>query len=274
MPVSNPAHTAPTIGMSILSWRGTASLENALASYTRAKLFNLFDERVIILPNPDDAVRKIAKKYPLKPVEFSQNLGIAGGLKAAAEALKTDYILLLENDCPLIESIAAAKAQIKLSIQALSAGDAFVSRLRSRREPGDLFSSAVKYHRYWNNTLSAKIRCNLRPFKSTRLCGRAVYTVDHPHQRHPNYIRKHSPDTYIVSPKAIQWTNQSILMRRRDFLDRIIPYVQTQPLKRTINGFHNIEIELNRSRFWTQSNFNVLCPPGLFTHKRLEDRGY
>ena len=264
----------PSIGMGILSWRGAASLTHALDSYEQAGLFDLFDERVIILPEPDEAVRKVAQNAPLKAVEFSQNLGIAGGMRAVAEALTTDYVLFLENDCPLIEPLSAAKAQIELSIKALSSGAAFMTRLRSRRLPGDLFTTLPKYNRYWDDSFSAKIRRILRPYKAKRLCGTAVYVAPKPHLRHPDFIQEYAPDCYIISPRAMPWTNQSILMRRRDFLDIILPFVEAQPLTRTINGFHNIEIELNGSQFWTQSNFKILCPPGLFTHQRLGDRGY
>lgn len=266
----------PTVGMGILSWRGADSLKYALSTYAKADLFSLFDERVIILPDPDDAVRAIAHKHPLKAIEFAQNLGIAGGMRAVAEALTTDYVLFLENDCPLIEPITKARSQIELSIDALETGQAFMARLRSRRNPGELFATLGKYKRYWDKNLSANLRRTIRPTKAMRLCGTAVYAIENPDQHHPKFIQEYSPNsgTYIVSPKAMPWTNQSILMKRRDFLDVILPFVEAQPLKRGINGFHNVEIELNRSAFWTQSNFNILCPKGLFTHKRFNDRGY
>jgi len=264
----------PTIGMGVLSWRGAASLNHALSSYEAADLYSLFDERVIILPEPDNLVRKVAEKHPLKITEFTQNLGISGGMRAVAEALTTDYILFLENDCPLIETRAEAQMQIDLSLTALSTGKAFMSRLRSRRAPGELFNTLAKYQRYWGRTLTSKTLRTLRPQKATRLCGTAVYSLSNPHEVHPKFITKHAEDVYMISSKVMPWTNQSILIKRSDFLDVILPYVEAQPLKRAINGFHNVEIELNRSKFWTQSGFKILCPKGVFTHKRLGDRGY
>ena len=274
MNTGNPPPTRPTLGMGILSWRGGASLEYALSTYESAGLFDLFDERAIILPDPNEAVRSVAARHPLQAHEFPQNLGIAGGMQAVAEALTTDYVLFLENDCPLIEAIDDAKAQLEISLQALEDGVCFISRLRSRRDPGDLFTTLPKYRRYWDDGFKAKLRRTLRPNKAQRLCGTAVYAELNPHKRHPKFIKKYSDNSYIVSPQVIPWTNQSILMRRRDFLDIILPFVEAQPLTRTINGFHNIEIELNGSKFWTQSNFKILSPPGLFTHQRLGDRGY
>ncbi len=268
------SNSPPSLGLSILSWRGAASLEYALETYQKAGLFNLFDERVIILPDPDDAVIKTAKKHPLTLHKFENNLGIAGGMRAAAEALSTDYVLFLENDCPLIESYETAQEQLHLSLSVLDSQAAFMARLRSRRQPGELFNTLDKYRRYWNPGIMPKLRRKLRPHKANRLCGSAIYDGPNAHQRHPDYIRQYSHDHYIISPAVMPWTNQSILLRRQDFLDIICPFVESQPLTRAINGFHNIEIELNRSRFWTQSNYNIFCPPGIFTHKRLGDRGY
>ncbi|MEP6343565.1 MAG: hypothetical protein ABJ275_09635 [Maricaulaceae bacterium] len=274
MSTGNLPTTHPTIGMGILSWRGAASLEHALSTYESAGLFDLFDERVIILPEPDGAVKSIAAHHPLQAHEFPKNLGIAGGMQAVAEALTTDYVLFLENDCPLIASLSDAKAQLELSLQALEAGVCFIARLRSRLNPGELFTTLPKYERYWGDGLTPKMRRALRPAKASRLSGTAVYSVSHPHERHPDVIKKYSENSYIVSPKAMPWTNQSILMKRRDFLDVILPYVLAQPLSRAVNGFHNVEIELNRTSFWVNSNFGTLCPKGLFTHKRFGDRGY
>ena len=274
MNTGSPKSTRLTVGMGILSWRGAASLEHALSTYDKAGLYELFDERAIILPEPDEAVKSAASAHPLNVREFPQNLGIAGGMQAVAESLSTDYILFLENDCPLIEPIDEVKAQLALSLKALEANDCRMVRLRSRTNPGELFNALPKYKRYWDNNISAKLRRTLRPSKARRLCGTAVYDGLNPHERHPNFIKKYSANSYIVSPRVMPWTNQSILMKRRDFLDVILPYVNAQPLTRAINGFHNVEIELNRSTFWTESNFNILCPKGLFTHKRLNDRGY
>ena len=193
--------------MGILSWRGAASLEYALSTYERAGLFDLFDERAIVLPEPDEAVRSIAARHPLQAHEFSKNLGIAGGMQAVAEALTTDYVLFLENDCPIIESLHEAKTQIGLSLKALEANACFMVRLRSRREPGELFDTFGKYKRYWDNGLGPRVRRLLRPKKALRLSSTAIYALPHPHKRHPDVITQYNDDSVIVSPKVMPWTN-------------------------------------------------------------------
>ena len=47
-------------------------------------------------------------------------------------------------------------------------------------------------------------------------------------------------------------------------------YIQS---KNYINGFKNIEIELN-SLWWREKEFKIIMAPGLFKHNRLSYRGY
>jgi len=264
--------------MGILSWRGSKSLDAALSSYAKENLFSLFDSCVIVLPDPDETIRKVAQKYPLVIHELPENIGIAGGMKAVANALDTDYVLFLENDCPLVENFAEAQRQIQLSINALQSNAALMARLRSRRLPGEHFTTLEKYRRYWDESVFANLRKNLRPAKAKRLSGSAIYAGSNPVKKHPDNIQFYKQDTtstsYLVEAEVMPWTNQSILIRRKTFLETIMPYVESRPLRRAINGFHNVEIELNQSKFWVNSNFRIFCPSGLFTHQRLEHRGY
>ncbi|MFT6072211.1 MAG: hypothetical protein ACJAXL_000746, partial [Alphaproteobacteria bacterium] len=80
-------------------------------------------------------------------------------------------------------------------------------------------------------------------------------------------------DYYLVDSAYLPWTNQSILLRREFFLDIIIRYAEMAQTKRRINGFRNLEIEMN-SDFWRQGHFKICVPKGLFTHRRIGDRGY
>ena len=101
-----------TLGMGILSWKGGDTLKQSLNSYANANLFSLFDETVIFLPEQGDYETQIAKDFNLKIFGSDKNLGILGGFKALAQSMTADYILLLENDCPLIEDFTEAQKQI------------------------------------------------------------------------------------------------------------------------------------------------------------------
>ncbi len=268
----------PTIGMGILSWRGAKSLDYALKSYAYEALFSYFDACAIILPEPDTAVKQAASQHPLDIYELTQNIGIAGGMKTIAQKLTTDYVLFLENDCPLIESADEARRQIDMALNVLDTDVAIMARLRSRRLPGEHFTTLEKYRRYWQNGTLPKLRRMLRPAKAKRLSGTAIYASQAPAEKHPQSIQIYTGDpsgtSYLVNSNVMPWTNQSILIKREIFLEVILPYVESCPLRRPVNGFHNIEIALNQSDFWVKSGYKIFCPKGLFTHKRLEYRGY
>ena len=53
----------------------------------------------------------------------------------------------------------------------------------------------------------------------------------------------------------------------------IIKEAENTERKNNVNGFKNIEIELNKT-WWRKQNWKIIISPGLFTHVRLSDRGY
>ena len=53
----------------------------------------------------------------------------------------------------------------------------------------------------------------------------------------------------------------------------IIKKAESIKSSRGPTGFKNVEVELNSS-WWRKNEFNIIVAPGLFTHKRLSDRGY
>ena len=70
---------------------------------------------------------------------------------------------------------------------------------------------------------------------------------------------------FRLSAKNITWSNQSIMVRRDFFLDKILGYAEANPSRRTVNGFPDIEKELN-SAYWRNSGWHVGADLGLFTH--------
>ncbi len=266
----------PTIGLGILSWRGHRSLDAAMTSYQEADFFSLFDEAMIFLPDPDEAVLDIANKYPLRIETDPNNAGILVGMEEIAKRLNTDYIFFTENDCPLLEPRDEAERQINKARNLLMSGQAKMARMRHVKHYGETFNIIDKYYRYFptQDTLVAKLRQLLRPEKARRLSGAAIYGSNTPAQKFPKDITDAGDGFYLVDAAVMAWTNQSILIERDFFLNTIIPYCKSIPLGRNINGFRSIEIELNRSKFWTKSGWKIACGPGLLTHQRANDRGY
>ena len=77
----------------------------------------------------------------------------------------------------------------------------------------------------------------------------------------------------MVQSSVMNWANLAILVDRNKYLKIIIDKAERTSVNKKINGFKNIEIELN-NLWWRKQNFKILVTPGLFTHKRLSDRGY
>ena len=263
-----------SIGLSILSWRGAESLGPALESYQTAGLFDLFDESQIYLPDPDNAVLNVASEFDVETKTSPKNLGIMGNMIAAAEQLSTDYILMLENDCPLIEPLDEVKRQLKNSIDLLEREDVIMSRLRSVREPGQAFTGLKKYRRLYDGSIRSFLVRHFRPDHHRRLSGYALYDGRLSIERHLNHFEHVGDETYLVDTAIMPWTNQSILINRGFFLDTIIPIARSVETKRRANNLPNLEIELNKSPQWHRSDWKIICGPGLFTHERIGDRGY
>lgn len=274
MPAS-PSPSRPRRGLGILSWGGYAALARSLESYADERLFDLFDEALVFLPEIQPQGISLAEQYGLAYTGTPNNLGILGGFKAMAEALATDHVLLLENDCPLIEPHAEAARQLDLASAALAAGDVDVFRMRHREHPGQKFDTLAKHHRYFPSDAAspgaktmARLRRLLRPGKARRMIGGAPYAMAQPELRFPDDVRRASDGALRVSSAVLNWTNQSVFLDRAFFLDTLIAYAEAHPSPRTVNGFPDIEKELNSS-WWRRSGFTIGLDRGLFTHERI-----
>ena len=146
-------------------------------------------------------------------------------------------------------------------------------RLRSKSNPGDPFVALNKYRKYWSDTYLSKLLRLLRPFKASKLIGTATYILDNPEIRHPQKIKKLEEGFFLVQSSVMNWANLAILVDRNKYLKVIIEKAESTNVNKKINGFKNIEIELN-NLWWRKQNFKILVTPGLFTHKRLSHRGY
>ena len=257
----------------ILSWKGYDSLLNALITYEKNGLSKLTKHKYICLPDYKKEGIDIANKFDYEPILIKENLGILGGFKALAEKMPNGPILLLENDLPLIENGKTTYKQIKKSLEILSEDTAIQIRLRSRSSPGDPFIAIQKYKNYWSNNFTSNIIRLLRPFKAEKLIGTSIYVLPDPEKRHPEEIKKLSDGFYSVPSSVLNWANLAFLVDRDKFLNVIIKKAESVKSKKRINGFKNIEIELNSS-WWREKKYEVILAPGLFTHKRISDRGY
>ena len=257
----------------ILSWRGYDSLINSLISYEKNGLSYLTNDKFICLPEYTKEGIKIAKKFNYKPILIKENMGILGGFKILAEKMPKGPILLLENDLPLIEDKKNTFKQLKKSIELLSRPKVIQIRLRSRANPGDPFVGLKKYKQYWSDSLISSAKRFLRPIKAEKLIGTSTYLLENPEKRHSQKIYKLDDEFYLTYSSCLNWANFAILVDRDQYLDTIIKKAEETKTNKHINGFKNIEIELN-SKWWRKQKFEIIVAPGLFTHNRLSYRGY
>lgn len=271
-----------SLGIGILSWKGGDTLKTSLESYQNQNLFSLFDEKIVFLPEQQEYETQIVKDFGLNIAGHHENLGILGGFKALAESMTSDYVLLLENDCPLIEDFDTAKTQISLAQKLLSQKQAHIIRLRHREHPGQDWSVLRKYRALYpekSASLITKFICFIKRFirtqKAKRFMGWSIYSPESQNKSlYPEIITYHGDQGYyLLDSFYMPWTNQSIMIKRQFFLDIIIRYAETANTTRRINGFRNLEIEMN-SDFWRNGEFKIAVPKGLFAHQRIGERGY
>ena len=257
----------------ILSWKGYDSLLNSLESYKKNGLSDLTDDKFICLPEYTKEGINIAKKFGYKPIMIEENIGILGGFKTLAEKMPKGPLLLLENDLELIENKNTTYKQIKKSLEFLARPKVIQIRLRSRSNPGEPFVGLKKYKQYWSDNFWSRIKRFVRPNKADRLIGTSTYFLKNPEKRHPKKIQKLIHGFYLVPSSVLNWANFAILVDRDQYLDVVIRRAEATRAKKLINGFKNIEIQLNGS-WWRKEKFDIIVAPGLFSHNRLSNRGY
>jgi hypothetical protein len=269
------------IGLGILSWKGHDSLSVSLETYRAKGLLDYVQEKAIFLPEQRPQETTLATSYGLDIYGHPQNLGILGGFKALAQSLTSDIIVMVENDCPLIVDTPLMQQQLITAYQMIQSGKADIVRLRSRQYPGQDWGVNRKYRTLyppenasWTQKMMMTCWRALRPEKAMRLAGWSVYENAQEAQKFPHITNYHADqDAYLLDSAFMTWTNQSIMVRKDFFLNKIIAYAENAPTTRRINGFRNLEIEMN-SDYWRTGGFKIWIPQGIFTHKRIGERGY
>ncbi|WP_322521290.1 hypothetical protein SR882_11140 [Guyparkeria halophila] len=267
-----------TVGLGVLSWKAPRTLSQTLATYADGDLFSLFDDCRILFQEISDQDREVAEAFGLPASGTASNIGIFGGVRALVEEVECDYVLLLENDCPLIEPHDEAARQLSTALHDAEELGIPVFRFRSLASPGQDFATLGKFCRYFGDRVpsgsadgawGSRIRRWVRPRKARRLQGIAAYAMPYPERAFPGVFRRTKRGNLVTASPYLNWTNQSILVRRDWMLNVILPYVEAHPSSRLVNGFSDIEKELNRP-WWRKQRFPVGLPPGLFTHERVD----
>ena len=275
------------VSVGILSYKAPQTIDATLHAYRQKNFLALFPEVKLFFQCISDEDVKISQKYNLEYIGRADNIGIQDGMRWVVENLKSDYVLYLENDCPLVVDVTSAKAEITRAVSYLESGQIDMMRLRSRFTPGEQFADVYKYTTAYTpfeidnrfvqtdevqiaqrSKLSRCLKRVLYPSYAMRMMGRSLYIEKDPEKRFPFYIKKTDDGMYIVDSKVINWTNQSILTTKKFFLE-MLDFADAHPCRRTVNGMQDMEKPLN-CRWWRKQHFKIGVSDGLFTHKRLD----
>lgn len=277
-----------TIGLGILSWNAHKTLKKSLDSYPDTFL-NSFDERVIYFSDISDTDKKIADDYGWD-YAGDMNEGIAGGMKRLAENMTSDYILLLQNDNPLIEDSHFAINHIQKAVALMEDGQADLARMRHRWIMGEPSACVNKYLRYYpakkvadefiidehrehpdnfNDSFIKRLRRICRPIKAKRLTGRCIFIEDKPEDIYPKTISRND-EFLIIDSSVLHFSDQCLLISRDLWSNTLVPYVDANPSKkRRPNGFQAPEICIN-GPWWRNKNYKILQGKGLFGNHRID----
>jgi hypothetical protein len=276
------------MGLGILSYKAHDTLKKTLSSLEQQNARSFFDDSVIYFNDFCDQDKEIADAFSYRAVG-GPNIGFTAQ-QQLAEHIDADYIVLIQNDCPLIETFSELEKQLTTAVELIEAGQIDLMRLRHQWHVGEGFCDVVKYARFYNvsavneafiakehgldeeglkHSLIKYFKKYIRPLKARRLIGRSVYIEKSPEKRFPKYIQK-TGYVLIVDSECIDYTEQSFLIQKDFFLNILCKFINENPKKRTLHGFQVPEIILN-CFWWRKKHFKIGVCKGLFTHNRFDD---
>ncbi|MDA7757895.1 hypothetical protein N8920_08335 [Opitutales bacterium] len=262
------------VGLVFLTWRAPKTLRKTLERISQSLPIHSFGDAVIYAQEITQHDRDLANEFGLRIVGNNQNVGILAGMKEAVASSKLDVVLYLECDCLLVEPESLFLKTIVDGYNAIETGKLDVLRLRHLRETGADYNT-LKHLKYWGDKrehkrVKSRMMRLLRPRKASRLIGDACLLHSRAEEVFPKNIYRMEENIYCMRSSNINWTNQSIMISKEWFLNTIIPYAESHPSSRLVNGYLDLEKEMN-CEWWRKQKFRVgWADPGLFTHARMD----
>ena len=182
------------MGLGILSYKAHDTLKKTLASLEQQNVRLLFDDSVIYFNDFCDQDKEIAAAFSYRAVG-GPNIGFTAQ-QQLAEHIDADYIVLIQNDCPLIETFSELEKQLTTAVELIEAGQIDLMRLRHQWQVGEGFCDVVKYARFYNirevseafvarehgldeaalkHSLIKRFKRYIRPLKARRLKSEFLY---------------------------------------------------------------------------------------------------
>ena len=224
------------LSVGVLSYHANKTLARTLDSYGKGGLESYADEACIFFNELTQEDERLCKGHPRWRCAGSPvNLGLLGGMDALARTMTGDYLLMLQNDCPLIADAPTTRRYLDDAVALIAAGKADIVRCRSRTFPGQGFADAKKFASYHGTGWRPAMRRLFRPGKARRMIGRAPYAIPDADRRFPDYIKREQ-GFLVVDSAVINFTDQPFLVSRPLML-ALLDWAKEHPKKRTLNGF-------------------------------------
>lgn len=269
--------------LGILSWKAPRTIAATLSNHAAAGLPEHFARAAVFFQEMAKGDAGLAARFGYEALGSADNLGIFGGVRALAEALEAEFLLLLENDHILADPAPDIADSLDRAVAELRDGVTVV-RMRSRTLPGDGRAGLDKYLRAFavhdplpgaDSPLVAAgpferaLRLALRGPRERVRQAVGVHAERDPVARHPGVIRRSAHNNFLAGSGHAPWTNQCYLTSRDFLLGTLLPMAEADALQGP-PATRTIETNLPR-RWWRAGGYTVaFADPGLFTHRRLD----
>jgi hypothetical protein len=257
------------ISLAILTWKAPKTLQNTLQSLE--PILDQFEERIIVCQESDPGEIELAERYGFKPIALKTNVGIQYGMKKAFEACSNEQVLFLENDLVLIPPKEEVVRIISAISDALAEGKAEFAKLRYLPASG-----RNSYKRFWKCTDGRPVRrlYGYLRYQLANLRASEVLLLGVAPGIKTEFLTDIGNGLYATTSEYSSWENRAFLAIRSFFLQEIIPYAESHPTSRTVNGMPDLEHRINspaNRNWWRKSKYkHLIAHPGLFGHRRLD----
>ncbi len=263
------------LGLGILSSRDPKTLAATLKNYANNRLFDLFDEKRVFFQEINRETREIADYFGLEVDGSKADLGSMGGVRDLVEGTSADVMLLLEDDCLIVDGLTTLEDTLRRAIADIEAHDIKIFRLHARRNPGEVFDQYQQFfpvHEPFDSdtaidqasAFKTKLNRLLRAGEANTFRASAFHIERDPVARQPGALRHSENGNVLTDSRFINWSNQSILLRPDFMRERMLPAITANAGDAPKSEMQDIEQAVNK-QWWRDLRVPIgMSDPGIF----------